>query len=317
MIVSMLGGLAALMLASQPAPRDTVIRFTSGTMSLEGTLLLPAGNGPHPAVVIVAGSGPTDRDGNNPGGVAAATYRMLAEGLAARGIASFRYDKRSLPTSKGTMNLFAVTLADFSGDALAAVRLVKARADIGPVVLLGHSEGGTLVSMAARDGAPVAGLVLVSAVGRNLTTVLREQLARQLPSGLLASFDTAWAGYIGSDTAVKSPAGLEMLFHPANRSFMKSWQAIDPVDLLRRLSIPTLIVHGETDVQTTPDDARQLASARPDVKLVLLPGVNHVLKLESGRTLAEQQKSYADGSLPLAPGVAPAIADFVLALPRR
>jgi pimeloyl-ACP methyl ester carboxylesterase len=308
--------LLASLAAQSGAIRDTVVHFGNGALTLEGTLLLPPGTGPWPGVVIIAGSGPTDRDGNSPAGIAPNTYRMLAQGLAEQGIASLRYDKRGLPSSRGAMDMATTTLADFAGDAGAAARLLKDRADIGPVVLLGHSEGGTLAMLAARDGAPLAALVLVATAGRDPTTILREQLARQLPPALIAEFDPAWARYIHTDSAVTSPPGLEALFVPAHRAFLKSWQALDPVALLRGVSLPTLVVQGETDVQITPADARRLASARPDVRLALLPGVNHVLKLASGATAAEQQSSYTDRSLPLAPDVVSTIAGFILALRR-
>lgn len=178
-------------------------------MTLEGTLALPAGKGPWPAVVIIAGSGPTDRDGNSPAGITTDMYLLLARGLAERDIASLRYDKRGLPSSRGSMNMATTTMADFARDAAAAARLLTARPDIGPVVFVGHSEGGTLAMLAARDSAPVAGLVLVSAAGRDATTILREQLARQFPPAMMARFDTAWSAYLRGDSTVTPLPGLE------------------------------------------------------------------------------------------------------------
>jgi pimeloyl-ACP methyl ester carboxylesterase len=308
----MIAPLAALFIVA-----DTVIRFQSGSMNLEGTLLLPEGRGPWPAVVIIAGSGPTDRDGNSLiGGVAPNTYRMLAEGLAAKGVASFRYDKRGLPSSRGTMDMRVTTLLDFARDAAVAAGVLRARSDIGPIALLGHSEGGTLALLAAQDGAAVEGLVLVATAGRDPTTILREQLSRTLAPALIAAFDTAWARYINTDSAVAGPPELAPLFVPVNRAFLKSWQAVDPQAILRGLDKPVLVVQGETDVQITPVDARALAGARAGIRLVLLPGTNHVLKLATGNTAAEQMASYTDRTLPLAPGVAEPIAEFVLQLRR-
>ena len=304
------GGLSA---QTRPA-RDSVVHFTSGAITLEGNLALPEGKGPWPAVVIIAGSGPTDRNGNSPAGLDSDAYAMLAKGLAERGIASLRYDKRGLPSSKGSFDHAAVTVSDFAADAAAGARLLAARKDIGPIAFLGHSEGGLHALVAANAGAPARGLVLVATAGRRPSTLMREQLARQVPPALLAQFDTAWAGYTAEGGEYKAPAGLEVLFVPANRRFFQSWQAIDPVDLLRKLSLPALVLQGETDLQVTAEDARALGSARPDVKVVMLPGVNHVLKQASGATVAEQMTAYRDPSLPLAPGVVPAIADFVLGI---
>lgn len=295
--------------------RQSELAFSNGAITLQGTLTLPSGGGPWPAAIIIAGSGPTDRDGNTAMGKSG-TYSMLASALAERGIASLRYDKRGLPSSKGSFDMAATTVQDFAADAAAAARVLEARGDIGPVVFVGHSEGGLLALLAAKDRAPVSGLVLVATAGRGATTILREQLSKQLPPPLLAQFDTAWAGYIKEGGEFTAPAGLEMLFVPANRRFMQSWQAADPVALLRGLSLPTLVVQGETDIQVTAVDAKALAGARSDVKLVMLPGVNHVLKEASGATAQAQMASYADPSLPLGPGVAKSIADWILTLRR-
>ncbi len=289
--------------------------FSNGGITLQGTLTLPSGTGPWPAAVIIAGSGPTDGDGNTMVGKPA-SYAMLAAALAERGIASLRYDKRGLPSSKGSFDMATTTVHDFAADAAAAARALDARDDIGPVVFVGHSEGGLLALLAAQDGAPVAGLVLLAAAGRDASTILREQLSKQLPPALLEQFDVAWAGYIKEGGEFTAPGGLEMLFVPVNRRFMQSWQASDPVVLLRGLSLPTLVVQGETDVQITAVDAKALAGARPDVKLVMLPGVNHVLKEAGGATAQEQMASYTDPSLPLGPGVGKSIADWILTVRR-
>lgn len=299
------------------AARDSTFSFQSGGLTLQGTLVVPASPGASvPGVVIIAGSGPTDRNGNSAGGLGTDTYRLLAEALAERGIASLRYDKRGLPSSRGSFNMAETTLHDFAADAGAAARALAARPGIGRVYFAGHSEGGMLAMLAAKAGTPVAGLVLLAAAGRDATTILREQLGRQLPATVLAQFDTAWAGYLKQGGTYAVPPMLGGLFLAVNRKFMQSWHAIDQVALLRDLPLPTLVVQGETDVQVTPADARALGSARPDVSVVILPGVNHVLKIADGATAQAQAATYADRSLPLAPSVVPVIADWILARER-
>lgn len=291
---------------------DSAFRFTSGDLTLEGTLLVPADSGPFPAVVIIAGSGPTDRDGNAGPTLRTDMYRQLAEGLAARGIASLRYDKRGLPSTEGTFDLATTTIADFAADAHEAVRALDRRPEVGPIFLLGHSEGGTHAILAAGDGAPVRGLVLVATVGRRMSVVLREQLARQLPESVLVRFDTAWARYIETDEPVTVPPMLAALFAPVNRTFLQSWAPLDNAGLVAGLEHPVLVVQGETDVQVTTEDARLLAAARPDVTLAILPGVNHVLKHAEGATAMAQMASYADPGIPIAPEVVATVAGWIL-----
>jgi pimeloyl-ACP methyl ester carboxylesterase len=306
--------LCARLAGGQTLTRDSVVHFTSGPLTLEGTLVMPAGPGPFPTAVIIAGSGPTDRNGNSPGGVSTDMYAMLARGLAERGIGSLRYDKRGLPSSRGTFEMAQTTLAHFAADAAAAARYLKARNDVASVTLIGHSEGGTLAMLAARDSAPVLGLVLIATAGRDPSVILREQLGRQLPPPMLAAFDSAWRIYVHTDSAVTAPPGLESLFVPVNRAFLRSWQAIDPVALLRSLHGPVLVLQGETDVQITPADARALGAARSGVRVEVLPGVNHVLKTASGSTPQQQMAAYTDRTIPLAPAVVPAVAQFILGL---
>ena len=308
---------AGIARAQEVSIRETEFTFTNGPLTLHGTLTLPEGDGPFPGAVIIAGSGPTDRDGNAPGGLSCRMYALLAQGLAAQGIASLRYDKRGLASTEGTFDMAMTTLEDFALDAAEAARALDTRAEIGPVFFIGHSEGGTLALLAARGGAPVRGVVLVSTMGRSFTVVLREQLARQIPPPMLAQFDTAWATYIATDDSVRYPPILASLFVPVNRRFVQSWHALDPVRLLADLTHAAIVVQGETDVQVTPVDARALAAARPDVTLALLPGVNHVLKEASGATANDQLMSYTDPSIPLAPSVVPSIADWILHRSRK
>src|SRR6266853_5049547 len=165
----------------------------SGALELGGTLTLPrGGTGRVPVVVIIAGSGPTDRNGNSLLGIRPNSYAQLAWRLAERGIASLRYDKRVLPATKGSVDITRLTLEDFAADARAAAESLARDARFSRVVLLGHSEGSALALIAARQGAPVAGVISVSGLGRPLGVVMREQLARQFDSVTLVRYDTAW-----------------------------------------------------------------------------------------------------------------------------
>jgi len=291
----------------------------SGTLGLGATLTMPRGaTGPVPVAVIIAGSGPTDRNGNSLiGGIRPNSYAQLAWRLAERGIATLRYDKRGMPGTQGTFDIRTMTLEDFAADARAAAESLAHDPRFSRVVLLGHSEGASLALMAARQGAPIAGVVHVSGLGRPLGQVMREQLSRQFDSATLVRYDTAMKYYLRGDQPADVPQQLAMLFVPVNQTFMRSLAAFDPPAAIRAVRQPVLLVQGETDLQATVADAERLHAARLDARLVLLPETNHVLKHIADRTLAGQMGTYQDPGVPIVPEAVRAIADWILALRGR
>jgi pimeloyl-ACP methyl ester carboxylesterase len=304
--------------------RESSYAITSGKLSLPGTLTLPASvAGKIPVILIVAGSGPTDRNGNTiaPGYTGALprpnTYAQLAWRLAEQGIASVRYDKRSLGENQARIVISRTSIDDFIGDVSAGAKQLSADARFSRVVLFGHSEGAELVLQAANRGAPATGIVMASGMGRRLLPLLHEQLSRQLPSEMLLAFDSAMAGFIRGETpqATGLPPALMSLLQPDNRLFMQGMQAYVPVEEIARAKFPILIVHGANDGQTSLEsDARALAAAQPAAKLVVFPTANHVLKAATGPDLAQQHPLYFDPRTPIAPEITPAIAGWIKTL---
>jgi len=285
----------------------------SGALELGGTLTMPrAAAGKVPVVVIIAGSGPTDRNGNSLMGIRPNSYAQLAWRLAERGIASLRYDKRAMPGTKGTFDLTKMTLGDFAADARAAAESLAHDSRFSKVVLLGHSEGSALALLAARQGAPVAGVISVSGLGRPLGVVMREQLARQFDSATLVRYDTAMAQYLRGEQPKDVPPQLGPLFVPINLSFMKSLSSFDPPAAIRAVRQPVLIVQGGRDLQVTVADAERLHTAKPDAQLVVVPLANHVLKQATDTTLMGQMPTYQSPAVPIMPDIANSIADWIL-----
>jgi len=288
--------------------------FTSGTMELAGTLTLPAEADRPPIAVIVAGSGPTDRNGNARGGLRTNAYAQLAWGLATKGIASLRYDKRVLPTAKGQLNLTQLTFQDLAADVAAAVNAV--RGDYGKVVLIGHSEGGDLAIQAVATGLAVNGLVLIATPGRDVRALLQEQLGRQLSPAMLERFDSAFARYVRGEPMVDTlPPALLTLLAPVNQRYMQTWAAFDPTREIAKLTVPILIIQGEADIQIGVGDAQALKNAQPNAELVLLPGMNHVMKAVTDTALAVQASSYTNPALPVVPALIQTVAGFVGRVP--
>ena len=303
--------LLALGLAAAPVEKPLTAPGPQG--ALAGTLL-DAGKGA-PIVLIIPGSGPTDRDGNNPLGVTAAPYRMLAEGLAGRGISSVRIDKRGLFGSKGAIaDPNSVTVADYAADAHAWIASIRSSTGAKCVWLLGHSEGALIALAAGQKPDSICGVVTISGAGRKLGMVMRDQLRANPANGpiLAPALETINALEAGKTVDVAAlPTPLQPLFNPAVQPYYIDMFAQDPAKYAASLNVPLLIVQGDKDIQVAVEDARVLAAAQPKAKLALLPGVNHVLKLFDGDDRGANFATYADASLPIAPSVVETIVAFV------
>ena len=166
--------------------------------------------------------------------------------------------------------------------------------------------------IAARQGAPVAGVISVSGLGRPLGVVMREQLARQFDSATLVRYDTAMSQYLRGEQPKDVPPQLGPLFVPINLSFMKSLTSFDPPAAIRAVRQLVLIVQGGRDVQVTVADAERLHTAKPDAQLVVVPLANHVLKQTTDTTLNGQMPTYQNPTVPIMPDVGNAIADWIL-----
>lgn len=305
--------LAATMASGAP-PTETAVEAPGPTGPLRGTMLSPAPQR-GAVVLIIPGSGPTDRDGNSPAGVSAAPYRLLAQGLAARGVTTVRIDKRGLAGSAGaTPDGNAVTINDYVIDVHAWTTVIRRRTGTSCVWLLGHSEGGLIAMAAAKDRPDICGLILVSTAGRAMGEVLREQLKANpgnapLLDQALPAIEDLEAGKHVDTTNMPQP--LLRLFNPRVQGFLISAFSYEPGQLLKGYPKPVLILQGLRDLQVHEVDARLLKDADPLATLVLLPDVNHVLKSVSTDDRRTNIATYADANLPLAPGVIDAVSDFL------
>ncbi|QCI64308.1 alpha/beta hydrolase family protein [Phreatobacter stygius] len=287
---------------------DVSFRGSGGT-ALAGTLQLPAGADGRrvPAVLLVQGSGPTDRDGNQPPALITDLLQQIAGTLAGFGIASLRYDKRGMHANAASLPRDPEALAEFVRwrhfveDAAAAFRALKSRPEIDPARagLFGHSEGGLIgLAMAARPGgdAVPAALVLAATPGRPLGVVLREQLERlgrlqgapdAILQPLLDQNDQIVARLEATGELMPDIApGLRALYPPYLRLFWQAAAALDPVALVAGYGGPVLVLAGGEDSQVSPDrDALALGAALARRSLPvnayaigIVPGVSHNLK---------------------------------------
>jgi fermentation-respiration switch protein FrsA (DUF1100 family) len=301
--------LAGLAQAAPQTLSQSPVSLQTEQGTLHGTLLQPQSDQPLPVALLIAGSGPTDRDGNNPDGHNDSLKR-LAQSLAKHGIASLRYDKRGVAGSRAaTPDERELSVERYVADAVAWGRLLRADPHFARLILIGHSEGALIASLAAPE-AGAAALVALAGSARPIDQVLREQLSYRLPPRLLAQsnrlLDSLRAGRQIDEVAEP----LQVLFRPSVQPYLISLFRHDPSAAFARLRIPALIVQGTHDIQIGVADAQALHAAKPDAELLLVEGMNHVLRIVP-LELRAQLASYDNPRLPLARLAVERIAGFI------
>lgn len=292
------------------------ISLDTGSGELFGSLLLPKSDTPVPVVLIISGSGPTDRDGNNPEGGRNDSLKRLAWVLARHNIASVRYDKRGVAASlAATPDERNLSVEAYVADAVAWSHKLAADPRLGPLILLGHSEGALIASLAAPQ-ANAAAVISLSGSARPIDQVLRQQLSNRLPPPLMLRsnelLDSLKAGRLDSNV----PAQLQVIFRPSVQPYLISLFRQDPARAFAALKMPALIIQGSNDIQVGADDARQLKAAKPDAELALIEGMNHVMRIVPN-DVKRQLASYKDPNLPLAAELGTRILRFIDSLAAR
>ncbi len=298
-----------------PAPSGIVedsASLATATGSLSGTLQLPARRFPVPVVLIIAGSGPTDRNGNSPAFSGPNnSLEMLADGLAANGIASLRYDKRGIGASRaaGSGGEASLRFTHYVSDASGWIQKLGADPRFSTITVAGHSEGSLIGMIAARES-NADGYVSIAGSGRSAPVIIAEQLSAQLPPPMVEQVVAMMAKIERGEKVDSVPPMLAGLLRPSVQPYLTSWFAFDPVKEIARLTIPALVLQGTTDLQVKVTDANLLAAAKPGAKLVVIEGMNHVLKAVSG-PVGAQLSSYSDPKLPIVPQLVREIVTYV------
>ncbi len=268
-----------------------------------------------PVILIIPGSGPTDRDGNNPQGINASTYKLLANELAEREIQSVRIDKRGLFSSSAAVETpNQVTIQDYVDDIKSWTQTIKSKTKHSCIWLLGHSEGGLVALASAQQEENICGIILLAAPGEKFGDILRRQLQANPANGPLLEDALQAIGDLEAgkhvDVSGFHPA-LQQMFFPDVQDYLINIMSFTPTELIAPLAIPVLILQGDKDIQVNENDAKLLSAANPKSTLTILPNVNHVLKEVKTNTREDNLATYSDPNLPLAIGVSKTIADFV------
>ena len=278
---------------------------------INGSLYLPLKqNKKTNLVILIAGSGPTDRDGNQKG-LSNNSLRYLSEELAKNDIAVFSYDKRIIAQMKaGTVNEVTLTFDDFISDATSVWSFFKNQKKYNKIIIAGHSEGSLIGMIAAKDKADA--FISLGGAGRTIDAVLIEQIAKQAPflkEEVQKNLDILKSG---KTFELKNPM-LASLFRESIQPYMISWIKYNPQIEITKLQIPVLIVNGTKDLQVTVPEAELLKKAKPGAGLVLIENMNHIFKEIKGDD-SENMKSYSSPDVPITSKLTNTIITFVKSL---
>ncbi len=248
------------------------------------------------------------------------SLKLLAEGLAAQGIASLRYDKRGIGESGKEMLLAAqrtntmpreedLRFDTYIDDAVMWGQKLRGDKRFSGVTIAGHSEG-SLIGVIAAQKMKADAFISIAGAGRPVAQILLEQLKSQLPPDLMKSAENILNQLVAGKTVESVPPELNVVFRPSVQPYMISWLRYDPAKEIAKLVIPVLITQGTTDIQATMQDVKLLAAANPSAKVSLIEGMNHVLKAVSNDR-DKQVASYSDPSLPVMPELIGKIIQFI------
>ncbi len=302
--------LAGLLIFSKPATADELLNAPGPSGALEGqALIVPDAKA---GIIIIPGSGPTDRNGNGPAGLKSNSYKLLAEGLSDRGYSTLRIDKRGFFGSAAAIsNPEDATIEDYAEDVGLWLDRFAKRINTNCIWIAGHSEGGLVALVAAARGFQPCGIILLSTPGRKIAELMRVQF-RNNPANapylvelerLVTGLENGRYQDINAITPILRP-----LFRRGLQRYMMQLFTYNPTEIARSVSLPTLVLQGGKDLQVTPDDARRLFGALANAELVLLPEVTHMLK---SNIPDSPLATYQNPGLPLEPKVITAISRFI------
>lgn len=295
------------------AMKEQSVSLDTPTGKINGKIGLPDAEKP-PIVLLIAGSGPTDMDGNtNSGGFSMKnnSLKLLAEGLAQRGIATLRFDKRGIASSSAAAKKESdLRFEDYVADAQGWIDRLSEDSRFSDVFVLGHSEGSLIGMLASVDNPKVKGFISLAGAGRPAYDIIEEQLSGQPAEvrHLVKSInDSLKAGKEVSNI----PMGLMALFRPSVQPYLISWYRYNPQEVIAKLRQPVLILQGDKDVQVSEEDAKLLKQSLPKAQFQILKDMNHVLKTCESVDMQVQQATYANPDLPVQEDLLITIEKFV------
>lgn len=288
------------------------ITLNTPTGDIHGKLMLPQSGTPCPVVLIIAGSGPTDMDGNSIGtGMTNNSLLYLARELAANGIASVRYDKRGIGKSTAAGSKEEDLRFDhYIDDAAAWADRLGCDARFKKVVIAGHSEGSLIGMVAATRSKAVKAYVSIAGCGSPAYEILEKQLQSQ-PLQIQQESAAICKELCEGRTVEQVPFYLAALYRQSVQPYLISWFAYNPAVEIAKLNIPVLILQGDKDIQMGTEEAEKLHAAQPSAAMHIIKDMNHVLKHCDTMQQMAQLATYRDADLPIKPELVSTMVEFV------
>jgi len=275
------------------------IELSTSYGTIGGVLTIPDGSKKMPAVLIIQGSGPTDKDGNSailPG--KNNSLKLLAEALAKEGIASLRYDKRGMGMSARTeVDEAELSFDDFVFDAEQFLHYLIEDKRFKRIGVAGHSQG-SLIGMLISQKNKVSAFASIAGPSFTIDETLLTQIKANPynPPALLEEAETIMASLKKGEAVAQVSPFLQSIFRPSIQQFMMSWMKYDPTDEINKLKVPILVINGSTDLQVSVEDAQRLHISNDKSTLVIIKGMNHVLK-DATANPRENNATYGDPKL--------------------
>ena len=274
---------------------------------VEGTLLAPRQE-TVPLAIIINGSGPIDRNGNEMM-TKNNSAKKLAEALAKKGIATFRYDKRTLKAQQLNIDEKDMRFDDFIDDAKAVIKRFSELPNYSSIYIIGHSQGSLVGMIAAQEKAD--GFISIAGAGQTIDSLIVEQIGRQMP-GLEESARTAFNELRANGKVKDYNQGLASLFKKSIQPFMFSWMKYDPQQEIKKLEMPVLIINGDNDLQVNTNEAEKLKAAKPNAELIIIENMNHIYRIIDKNDDIANQKSYNEPQRPISNEMVEQISNFIL-----
>ncbi len=288
---------------------ETDITLHTPTGDILGTLCIPKNFIRGPVALIIAGSGPTNRNGNSPIGLKTDAYKILAHKLSDNGIASIRYDKRGIAYSRNAApDESKIRFDDYVNDAIEWINLLKSDNRFTKVTVIGHSEG-SLIGMIAARKANVDNFISIAGAGESIDKTLKRQLQNLPPEEKDKAYLMLDSMAAGKTTPNTDPS-LNPVFRESVQPYLISWIKYDPAVEIKKLTIPVLIIQGTDDLQVTVQDAEELSAADKHAKLILLDRMNHIFRDVNGDKEANMA-TYNNPLLPIDSNLVTDICNFI------